>query len=74
MSDWVEEQIVKYEWTGNVDNISYGQILVRCKDCIRRGNPRECIVAKFAEQTGTPYFVVDNRGEWFCADGKRTEA
>ena len=45
--------------------------LVRCKDCIRRGNPRECIVAKFAEQTGTPYFVVDNRGEWFCADGKR---
>ena len=47
--------------------------LVLCKDCIRRGNPRVCIVAKFAEQTGTPYFVIDNRGEWFCADGKRIE-
>ena len=34
--DWVEEQIVRHEWTGNVDNISYGAILVRCKDCVKR--------------------------------------
>lgn len=33
MADFVEEQIVKHEWTGNTDNISYGQLLVRCKDC-----------------------------------------
>ena len=47
--------------------------VIRCKDCVRRGNPRECIVAKFAEQTGAPYFAVDNRGNWFCADGKRAD-
>lgn len=72
----VEKQLGK-EWvaqTAIIQNTVHHVVppeLVRCKNCIRRGNPRECIVAKFAEQTGTPYFVIDNRGEWFCGDGKR---
>ena len=42
MADWVEEQIVKHEWTGNVDNISYGQIIIRCKDCYGNRNDGFC--------------------------------
>ena len=43
--------------------------LVMCKNCVRRGNPRKCIVAKLTDKKNTPYFVIDDRGEWFCADG-----
>ena len=44
--------------------------LVRCKDCEWRGNPKKCIVAFVADKQEFPLFFYDNRGEWYCADGK----
>ena len=64
MADWVEEQIVKHEWSGNVDNISYGQILVRCKDCKKR-NSWECWQYFFGR--------IKIPEDWYCADGERKE-
>ena len=46
-------------------------VVVRCKDCKHRGDRKKCIVAFVAEKQEMPYFFYDNRGEWFCADGKR---
>lgn len=47
--------------------------IIRCKDCILRGNEHKCVVAYLAKQKNQPLFLYDNRGEWFCADGKRKE-
>ena len=44
--------------------------LVRCKDCIHRGDSKKCILAAVAKTKNCPVFLVDNNGEWFCADGK----
>lgn len=49
------------------------QPVVRCKDCIHRGNAKKCILAAVAEIKNCPVFLFDNSGEWFCADGKRGE-
>ena len=47
--------------------------VVRCKDCERRGDPKMCMIAFIAKKQDMPVFFYDNRGEWFCADGKRKE-
>ena len=48
-------------------------VVVRCEDCKHRGDRNKCIVAFVAEKQEMPYFFYDNRGEWFCADGRRRE-
>ena len=68
--DYVEEQIVKHEWKGNTDNISYGKLIVRCKDC-KHGYIL----------TDSAYVVCGRRfhdgqrheADWFCADGVRAD-
>lgn len=45
--------------------------VVRCKDCIHRGNAEKCVLAAISEEKNFPLFMLDNRGEWFCADGKQ---
>ena len=45
--------------------------IVRCKDCIHNGKVEKCVLAAIAAEKGFPLFMLDNRGEWFCADGKR---
>lgn len=45
--------------------------IVRCKDCIHRGKSKKCVLAAISEEKDYPLFMLDNRGEWFCADGKR---
>ena len=45
--------------------------LVRCKDCLYRGRESNCMLAAISAKKGIPYFAVDDRGMWFCADGKR---
>lgn len=45
--------------------------LVRCKDCIHRGKSEKCVLAAISEEKDYPLFMLDNRGEWFCADGER---
>ena len=45
--------------------------VVRCEDCINRGNPKKCLVAYIGDVKSVPYFYVDNNGEFYCADGKR---
>lgn len=57
-----------YEPNGNPKDMVE---IVRCKDCIYRGDATKCIVANLAEKTCFPVFVYDNRGEWYCADGRR---
>lgn len=51
-----------------VDNQPEG--IVRCKDCEWRGNKKKCILAFVADKQEFPLFFYDQRGEWFCYDGK----
>lgn len=44
--------------------------IVRCKDCIHRGDSKKCVLAAISEEKDFPLFMLDNRGDWFCADGK----
>ena len=43
--------------------------VVRCKDCIHRGNSEKCVLSAISEEKDFPLFMLDNRGDWFCADG-----
>lgn len=45
--------------------------IVRCRDCLYRGDKHKCIVAFVADKQEFPVFFYDNRGDWFCADGER---
>jgi len=47
--------------------------VVRCKDCIHRGDSGKCVLSAISEEKNFPLFMLDNRGEWFCADGKRRD-
>lgn len=49
------------------------EIIVKCKECVHRGNPKKCILAFVAEKQDFPVSFYDNRGDWFCGDGKRKE-
>lgn len=46
-------------------------VVVRCKDCVHRGKAEKCVLAAISEEKDCPLSMLDNRGEWFCADGKR---
>lgn len=46
-------------------------VVVRCKDCVHRGKPEKCVLAAASVEKDYPLFMLDNRGEWFCADGER---
>ena len=48
--------------------------IVRCKNCIHNGKIEKCVLAAIAAEKNWPLFMLDNRGEWFCADGKNGEA
>lgn len=52
------------------EDLGYLQV-VRCKDCVHRGKVEKCVLAAIAAEKGYPLFMLDNRGEWFCADGER---
>ena len=45
--------------------------IVRCKDCKHRGNSEKCVLSAISEEKDFPLFMLDNRGDWFCADGER---
>ena len=47
--------------------------IVRCKDCAHRGNPKKCVLSAISEEKDFQLFMLDNRGEWFCADGTRKD-
>ena len=47
--------------------------IVRCKDCKHRGIVEKCLLAAVSEEKDVPIFILDNRGEWFCADGELRE-
>ena len=48
--------------------------IIRCKDCKHRGNSEKCVLSAISEEKDFPLFILDNRGEWFCADGERKSA
>ena len=47
--------------------------IVRCKNCKHRGIVEKCLLAAVSEEKDVPIFILDNRGEWFCADGEKRE-
>ena len=47
--------------------------IVRCKDCIHRGKAEKCVLAAISKEKDYPLFILDNRGDWFCADGERND-
>ena len=66
--DEPSEPVWKTEWINKkIDMVE----VVRCKDCINRGKSEKCVLAAISEEKDCPLFMLDNRGEWFCADGER---
>ena len=49
-----------------------GHGLTMCKNCKHRGNADKCVIAAIAKEKDYlyPISMLDNRGEWFCADGQ----
>ena len=47
--------------------------IVHCKDCKHRGNSKKCVLSAISEEKDFPLFMLDNRGDWFCADGERRD-
>ncbi len=47
--------------------------IVRCKDCKHRGNSEKCVLSAISEEKDFPLFMLDNRGDWFCADGVKKD-
>ena len=45
--------------------------IVRCKDCVHTGKVEKCVLAAIAAEKDYPLFMLDNRGEWYCADGEQ---
>ena len=45
--------------------------IVRCKNCKHRGNSERCVLSAISDEKDVPLFILDNWGDWFCADGKR---
>ena len=60
------------EYLSLVRRAAHRPNVVRCKECVHRGNPKKCILAFVAEKQDFPVSFYDNRGDWFCGDGKRT--
>ena len=47
--------------------------IVRCKECKHRGNSEKCVLSAISEEKDFPLFMLDNSGDWFCADGERKD-
>ena len=45
--------------------------LIRCKNCVHNGKAEKCVLAAIAAEKDFPIFMLNNCGEWFCADGER---
>lgn len=45
--------------------------IVRCKDCIHKGDPFECRLDSDLEEHGG--HRTEEYGDWFCADGVKKE-
>lgn len=54
------------------EDLGYVQV-VRCKHCIHNGKVEKCVLAAIAAEKDYPLFMLDNRGDWFCADGERRD-
>lgn len=66
--------MAEYIWEDSDDGYvsTRKQELVRCKDCKHRGKSDKCVLSAISEEKDYPLFMLDNRGEWFCADGERS--
>ena len=72
MKEWICEEVPAVTVDGKVVSTMLHQLqeLVRCKDCKYRGKSEKCVLSAISEEKDYPLFMLDNRGEWFCADGK----
>ena len=67
-----EEKAKTVKWIDDaLDLMKEQEEIVRCKDCIHRGKAEKCVLAAISKEKNNPLFILDNRGEWFCADGRR---
>ncbi len=73
--DIVEDALALLKEQDNCENCAIAiedrQPVVRCKDCKHRGNSEKCVLSAISEEKNFPLFILDNRGEWYCADGER---
>lgn len=71
MKELIYEEVPAMTMDGGIVSTMFQQKqeLVRCKDCKHRGNADKCILSAISEEKNFPLFMLDNRGEWFCADG-----
>jgi len=69
--DLLKEQGKKKFFVDSDGKITPLPDVVRCKECIHRGKVEKCVLAAIAAEKDFPLFMLDNRGEWYCADGKR---
>lgn len=66
----MKEAIIQYNDIPSGGYLAIGwKPLVRCKDCKHRGNSEKCVLSAISEEKDFPLFMLDNRGDWFCADG-----
>ena len=65
----VRRSITLVEGKPHVETYSE-QELVRCKDCKHRGNSEKCVLSAISEEKDFPLFMLDNHGDWYCADGE----
>lgn len=70
--DW-NEQVCEGEHRPEYCPLKEQPEIVRCKDCVHRGDEHKCVIAFIAKKQDFPVFFYDNRGEWYCADGERKE-
>ena len=72
MIDLTFEELAKSDFIG-IDGIEFVKV-VKCKDCKHMGNSEKCVLSAISKEKDFPLFMLDNRGDWFCADGKRKDS
>ena len=65
--------VLKSDLEETLEVVAERSNVVRCKDCIHRGKSEKCVLTAISEEKDYPLFMLDNRGEWFCADGKHKD-
>jgi len=69
-----EKEPLQPVWESECINTKVDMVeVVRCNDCKHRGNSEKCVLSAISEEKGFPLFMLDNRGDWFCADGVKKD-
>lgn len=68
----MKEAIIQYNDTPSGGHLAISwKPLVRCKDCVKKGNSYLCRFDRDLEEYGSHRTEADD--DWFCADGERSD-